>query len=431
MAQVSLPARTTAVAALLFLATVAPAAAIPWDIAGAIPPSNTGPPRRHDPLCLQSYANDPMRGGPALRFGIGPLPAGEGGSGNATPLVPQNLSKRDRALAELKGHRYLSVRLNRLFMSDGAKGIRNYRRLADRFTRHGIDVELQVRYHPAPADNGNIAKWLAFVRQVVRSFGPNRRVTALQITNEVNLDFSPNTSDGYYKHAVPALVDGVIAAKRESIRLGYRWQKIGFNYAWRNAGFRQDARFWRDLGKLGGAALRRAADYVGIDIYPGTFTPGILLPNSPPIKNLGDAWLEGIAQVRKCYMPKAGFGRSTPIRIEETGYPNGPDRPPNEIAQARALSAFVRTAVDYRGTYNITDFNWFDLRDNNSHGPNFQSYFGLLRDNYSPKPAFGVYRKLIARYGANIACRARPAHPMPARIVAAMSQLEPLRGPAP
>lgn len=28
------------------------------------------------------------------------------------------------------------------------------------------------------------------------------------------------------------------------------------------------------------------------------------------------------------------------------------------------------------------------------------SYFGLLRDNYPPKPAFAVYRRLIARYGA-------------------------------
>jgi hypothetical protein len=288
---------------------------------------------------------------------------------------------------------------------------------------------LQVRYHPAPADNGKIGKWLAFVRRVVRAFGPNRRVTTLQITNEVNLDFSPNTSDGYYRSAVLALVDGVIAAKRQSLRLGYRWQQIGFNYAWRNADFKSDARFWHDVGKLGGRALRRATDYVGVDIYPGTFTPGILLPSSPPIKNLGDAWLEGIAQLRRCYMPKAGFERSTPIRIEETGYPTGPGRP--EAAQTRALAAFVHTAADYRGTYNITDFNWFGLRDNNSRGPNFQSYFGLLRDNYSPKPAFGVYRRLIARYGANTGLSGRPCPRGSGVSSAAMSNHEPPRRVAP
>jgi hypothetical protein len=386
--------------AVLAVALVSPVAAgaIPWDVAGAIPPSRTPPPQLPDPLCAQSYANDPPRGGPPLLFGVGPRLAGEGGTQNTTPLVPENFAKRDRAIAELKGRRSLFVRLNRLFMSDGARGIRMFRSLAARFGRLGADVELQVRYHPAPADNGNIAKWLAFVRRVVRAFGPNHRVTGLQITNEVNLTFSPNTSDGYYANAVRALVEGVIAAKHESQRLHYSWQRIGFNYAWRSADYGVDASFWRSVRRLGGARLRRATDYVGIDSYPGTYTPGILLPGSPPIVNLGDSFLEGIAQLRECYMRHAGFGRATPIRIEETGYPTGPGRP-DEAAQARALAALVHTAVAYRGTYNVTHFSWFGLRDNNSRGPNFQSYFGLLHDDYSPKPAFCVYRRLVARYG--------------------------------
>jgi hypothetical protein len=384
----------------LLAALVVPAfaGAIPWDVAGAIPPSRTPPAHLPDPLCGQSYANDPPRGGPPMMFGVGPRLAGEGGAQNTTPLVPENFAKRDHAIAALKGRRAFFVRLNRLFMSDGAAGIREFVSLADRFTREGLSVELQVRYHPEPADNGNIPKWVAFVRRVVRAFGGNHRVMALQITNEVNLTFSPNTSDGYYRDAVRALVDGVIAAKHESLRHHYTWQKIGFNYAWRSADFPADARFWQAVAKLGGQRLRRATDYVGIDIYPGTYTPGILLPGSPPIVNLGDSFLEGIAQLRECYMRHAGFGRSVPIRIDETGYPTGPARP-DERAQARALAALVRSAVAYRGTYNVTHFNWFGLRDNNSHGPNFQSYFGLLHDDYSPKPAFGAYRKLIARYG--------------------------------
>jgi hypothetical protein len=375
------------------------ALAIPWDIAGAIAPSRTPPAHTPDPLCAQSYANDAPGGGPALRFGVGPRLAGEGGTANTTPLVPEDFAKRDRAVARLKGRRFFFVRLNRLFMSDGDQGIHAFQQLADRFTRHGIDVELQVRYHPTEADNGKIGRWVAFVRKVVRAFGPNRRVTGLQITNEVNLTFSPNTSDGFYKNSVHALIEGVIAAKRESLRHHYTWQKIGFNYAWRSADYGVDARFWQDLGRLGGRRLRHATDYVGIDIYPGTYTPGILLPNSPPIVNLADAFLEGLAQMRKCYLRHAGFGLATPIRIEETGYPTGPNRP-DEAAQARALTALVHTANAYRGIYNITSFNWFGLRDNNSHGPNFQSFFGLLRDDYSAKPAFDAYRKLIARYGA-------------------------------
>ena len=225
-----------AVVTVAVLAVMAsPAYAIPWDAGGAITPSKTPAADSPDPLCEQSYANDARAKGPPLRFGIGPRLAGEAGTANATALVPENFDKRDAALLELKGDRFLAVRLNRLFMADGNKGIRRFKKLADRFTKQGIEVELQIRYHPRDADNGNIAKWLSFVRKVVRTFGPNKRVTGLQITNEVNLTFSPNTSDGAYRRSVRALVSGVIAAKRASLQRGYDWQKIGFNYAWRTA----------------------------------------------------------------------------------------------------------------------------------------------------------------------------------------------------
>ena len=138
--------------------------------------------------------------------------------------------------------------------------------------------------------------------------------------------------------------------------------------------------------------------------------------------DIGDSFLEGLAQLRECYMRKAGFGKSTPLRIEETGYPTGPGR--TEAAQVRATREFVRTAVAYRGTYGISDFRWFGLRDNNSEGPNFQSFFGLLRDDYTPKPAFGVYRKLIAAVRALSARRAGADHPRGGRREHAARPLE-------
>ena len=385
-------------AAVIVLGAPGGAAAIPWDVAGAIPPSRTPPPVRPDPLCLQSYADDAPRGGPPLRFGVGPRLAGEAGGTQRTPVVPEDAAARDRAIRRLHGDRPFFVRLNRLFMADGTAGIRRFTRLARHFARQGLDVEVQVRYHPRPADDGDVATWLAYVRRVVRAFGPDHRVVALQITNEVNLGFSPNTSDGAYRRAVDALVRGVQTAKRESRRRGYRWQRIGFNVAWRHPDPAKDAAFWTALGRRGGARLRAATDYVGLDTYPGTFTPGILTPGAPPVADLGDAFLEGLAQLRECFMPMAGFRRSTPIRIDETGYPTGPGRP-DETAQARAVAALVRAAVAHRGTYGITHFNWFGLRDNDSHGPDFQSFFGLLRDDYSAKPAFAAYRRLIARDG--------------------------------
>jgi hypothetical protein len=391
----------TAIAAAAVLAgglEAAPALAIPWDRGGAIAPSRTPVPSRPDPNCVQSYANDRPRGGPRVRFGIGPRLAGESGMGQTVPVVAENAARRDAALRTLEGRRFFAVRLNRLFMADGEAGIRQFKGLARHFARMGLDVELQVRYHPAAGDDGNIPKWLRFVKRVVRAFGPIRRVTGLQITNEVNIAVSPNTSDGAYKNAVRALVNGVVTAKRESRRLSLRHQRIGFNYAWRFdfADPANDARFWTALGREGGRRLRSHTDWVGVDIYPGTWAPGVLFPAT--IVDFGDAFLEGIAQTRECFMAKAGFSRATPLRVEETGYATGPGR--SEQDQVAAAREFTAAAHRYRGTYNISDYRWFGLRDNNSSGPTFQQYFGLLRDDYSPKPAFAVYRRAVARYGA-------------------------------
>jgi hypothetical protein len=92
-------------------------------------------------------------------------------------------------------------------------------------------------------------------------------------------------------------------------------------------------------------------------------------------------------------MPIARLDADVPIRVEENGYPTGPGR--SEDEQVRALRQMVGAVSDFRGTYNVTDYRWFDLRDHNSAGPNFQQHYGLLRDDYSRKPAFGVYRMLV------------------------------------
>ena len=365
------------------------AAAIPWDEQGIVPPEQTPPASAPDPYCEQSYADDRPRGGPPIVFGVGPRLAGEIGAAQSTPTVAEDKRLRDRRLLELKGDARIAVRLNRLFQADGRHGIREFRRMARHYGSLGLEVTVQVRYHPAPEQNGDIAAWLDYVRRVVRAFGPNRHVTALQITNEVNLDVSPNTSDGAYLNAVEALARGIPAAKREARRLGYDQLTTGFNYAWRFGP--GDADFWREVAAAGGERLHRATDWIGLDAYPGTFVPST-------VANPGDALLEAVAQLRECYMPLAGFGPRVPIRVDELGYPTGPGR--SDEAQAAALTGFMRALDRYRGTYGIEEAFWFGLRDNNSAGPNFQSYFGLLRDDYSRKPAFALYQRLIRRHGA-------------------------------
>jgi hypothetical protein len=46
----------------------------------------------------------------------------------------------------------------------------------------------------------------------------------------------------------------------------------------------------------------------------------------------------------------------------------------------------------------ITGYRHFALRDARSAGDGLLCQFGLMTDDYTPKPAFGVYRDLIARY---------------------------------
>ena len=107
---------------------------------------------RPDPLCRQSYANDR-----AARRAADPLRdrAAAGGRGRRRPehdpASPETPAKRDAALRRLKGRRYLAVRLNRLFESDGAAGIAHFKRLAAPFARAGPRRRAAGPLPPAPA----------------------------------------------------------------------------------------------------------------------------------------------------------------------------------------------------------------------------------------------------------------------------------------
>jgi hypothetical protein len=143
----------------------------------------------------------PIKPGPAIRFGITPqAQTGQLGTGAAPPHVPEDPDKQIAALDKLKpADGPLVLRLHRFFWSDGEAGIARFLDLARLYTSHGFLVELQLRYHPSAAQEGDIAAWTRFVREVVDRFGPNPRVAAIQVTNEVNLTFSPDSSDGSFK----------------------------------------------------------------------------------------------------------------------------------------------------------------------------------------------------------------------------------------
>src|SRR5437868_7675545 len=98
------------------------------------------------------------KGGPKLRFGITPgVQTGQLTGGPVPPRTPEVPAKQLTALSLLRPARAPFVlRLHRLFWSDGEAGIRRFLTLAHRYTKHGYLVELQLRYHPSSAQEGDI-----------------------------------------------------------------------------------------------------------------------------------------------------------------------------------------------------------------------------------------------------------------------------------
>lgn len=325
--------------------------------------------------------------GPPLRFGITPgVQTGQLLLGPAK-VLPEDPERHLAALEELRPpDAPFVLRLHRLFWSDGEEGLRRFEALAERYTSRGFEVELQLRYHPRPDQEGDIGAWTEYVREVVRRFGPNPRVVAIQVTNEVNLFFSPDSSDGAYDRARDALVQGVIAAKDEARRRGYDQLEIGFNWAYQLDPLSEHV-FWTHL-RNAGPEFREAVDWVGLDAYPGFFFPPVHTPGGER-----DGMVNAMSVLR-CFLEYAQIPFEVPIHIEENGWPTSP--PLRSYAyQARVAETLVRAAHDFRGTYNVSDYRWFNLRDGDSSNPNPQVQYGLLRSDYSRKPAFAVYRRLV------------------------------------
>jgi hypothetical protein len=390
--------RAIGLAALTFLACWGPGAA------GAASSS--------DPDCVGAYGGAAAHAGTPLRFGIDPGIAGSAG-GVQLPSTPDDSTKDLSAVQALAPPgRVVVVRLNRLFWSDGQAGIDAFQQQVARYTSAGFEVELQVRYHPPSGQAGDIPAWVSYVRRVVDSFGPNLHVVAMTITNEVNVPGSANTSDGAYAGAQDALIAGIEAAHAEALQRGFTQLRFGFTYAYRFSPS-ADAGFFSYLGAHGGQPFLDALGFVGLDFYPGTIYPPAMAP--------GDTYRAELAQapgtVRDCLAPKANIGGSVPIWITENGVPTGSM---SDAQQAAALQQLVQAANDYSGTFNITDYRWFNLRDSTSSGPatlvgpSFASD-GLLRDDYSPKPSFAQYRAMIAALGAPVPAPTKPSPKPPRR----------------
>ena len=350
------------------------------------------PAAAQSPACAGDLGSlpTPKAGAHPLTFGI--YPGGLAGQVVGPPADPKpdDPAKILGALGQLRGgsrpfvlHLYLEWNGT----GDREQRVREAEALIDRYTSRGYAVEYVLTYRPrARRGEPDVREFVAFTRAMVRRLGPELK--SLQVMNEVNNGLSPDASDGAYPGARDALPRAIIAAGDEKRRLDLSRLEIGMNWFYRLTPD-HEYEFWSELGRKGGPALARSLDWVGLDAYPGTFFP----PGSRYRESMANA----MSALRECYMPLAGLGPEIPIHIAENGYPTGPGRSYEE--QASALEQMVRAVHDFRGNYNVTDYRWFDLRDGDSSNPNFQQQFGIMRDDYTPKPAYDVYRRLIEELG--------------------------------
>lgn len=235
------------------------------------------------------------------------------------------------------------------------------------------DVVLQYQ-----SQEGDVAGFAAFCRAAVREHGA--RPGKFQIVEEPNVGLP---LDGGYPGVYDALAAGVLAAKDEARRIGADEVAIGFNAA---VVLGSDDPFWAALAARAGTGFLEAVDFVGFDCFPDVFRPLSL-------DRLPDA-VTAILTGFRAGLTRLGLPAAVPIHVTENGWPTGPEHP--EDRQAEVLEAVIRTVHAARESLGIEAYELFALRDWNTGTPNRYVRFGVLRDDYTPKPAFAAYQRLVA-----------------------------------
>jgi hypothetical protein len=238
------------------------------------------------------------------------------------------------------------------------------------YAGHGRMIDLVACYQSPLPDPGGFAN---FVRRAVRdvaTWGGGK----VQVGEELN---RPAPLDGGSPGCFEAIGAGVAAALDERDR-HHAPVLVGVN-----AAGMADPAFWDQLARAIGPHNTKRLDYVGLDAYPDVFQP-------IPHQNLPAA-VRFLLQRFRTVTIEAGIPEATPIHITETGWPTGDQR--SENAQAQVLVA-VANAVIASDT-GVQAYEWFSLRDGNTTAT-WTARFGILRDDYTPKPAFAAIQHLIS-----------------------------------
>ncbi|MED1203981.1 hypothetical protein [Heyndrickxia acidicola] len=319
-----------------------------------------------------------------LTFGIYPLsPAG-------TPVglavgPEDDFIKINAALNSLRKNEKKLIPRNYLVYM-GPEKVTSLFLAAERYGHAGLLGDLTVGcMQESPV---NLDAWLEFLRKIIQKYG--KQLQSLQITNEPNLSFM----EGAKPYVMEVLIEGVKTAKKEALARNCPI-KIGFGSVPDSPA--AISAFWEKLGKQGGKSFVEAVDFVGHNFYVDVFEEPMDLEEIPlavetTLRNLRDK-----------YLPQAGIHELVPIRVTENGWPTGKN-PFLEYErtyehQAQVLEKVIRTINNLRQQINITHYELFGLRDADSSKDDLFHQFGILKDDYSPKPGFYTFKKLLQELG--------------------------------
>jgi hypothetical protein len=316
---------------------------------------------------------------PGLTFGIYPGSA----VGDAGPAGPPDRPERiSQALDQLQGPggRPFIVRAYEVYADPGDTSHTTPRQAPagyDRYLGDGRTLDLVAQYH---SRSGDVDGYCAFIEALIERHGEH--LATLQVGEEPNITGNP-LLDGAYPRIAEALIAGVRAAKDKARRCGHPDLKVGCNSS---PLLGPAVTFFTDLTRAGGERFIADLDYVGLDFFPDVFRP------IPPAR-LGAIVLGLLEAHRRDSLAPAGLGH-LPLIITEHGWPTGPGRAPQR--QAEVLRIVIDVIARGAGALNITGYTHHTLRDARSAGSGIFCQFGLMTDDYSPKPAFHLYRDLIS-----------------------------------
>lgn len=326
-----------------------------------------------------------------LTFGIYPLSAA--GTPFGLAAGPEdNYEKINSALRDLKGEGKELLPKNYLIYTKEweEKMLSN----ADRYLDSGLLRELTIGcgdWTDQGEQHIELNKWRGFIKKVITRYGS--QLTSLQITNEPNLSFM----EGSKPYILQVLVEGVVAAKKE-IREKNLPIKVGFGSVPESPA--SVPLFWENLSKVGDRDFIESLDFVGHNFYVDVFEEKPL--NLSEIIASVELTLHNL---RNKALAVAGIPPSVPIRIAENGWPTGRNPVANVDRsyerQMEVLEAVVKTIYNLRNELHISHYQFFGLRDADSSKENLFYQYGIMRDDYSPKPAYETFKKLIKDLGSS------------------------------